>query len=359
MEADHGGRPCSGEFKEIRNCTSRPCDGENTDCLWSKWGSWSECADRCSGNQQRSRDIAQEAHGSGRFCQGPAREMRSCEGTGDECGGAGPVSEDDCQLSPWSEWSACSKSCSGGEQTATRVVMREARPSGKPCKGSMSTMAPCNTAPCPGEEPVDCAWDNWGQWSTCPVTCNGGETKRSRGLRLEAKRGGRACNTSATIQVATCNTQPCTDPEYCVWAPWSSWDPCSVTCSGGEKKRRRSLVDYATARAAAAHGGTPPLQLKETGANAGMRDGEVAGGLLDSLVLHHRAQVCLLAMVGALSLTWMTLQGVRQGHALVQQRRSERSTLVPYVALATEDPATINEEDEDPATINERWAMMR
>jgi len=360
MEADHGGRPCDGFFKEIRNCTSEPCNPSSTNCQWSKWSAWSECAQPCSGNQERSRDIALEAQGSGSLCEGPAMEMRSCQGSTGECGGS--AGDDDCRLSPWSEWSSCSQSCSGGQQTATRVVMQEAKRDGKPCKGSLSLMVPCNTAPCPGDEPVDCAWDNWGSWSACPVTCDGGEKKRHRTVRLEAKRGGKPCNTSSTTQVAKCNTQPCTEPEYCVWASWSSWAPCSATCDGGEKKRQRALVDLAIARQEAAADPTP-LQLEEEAAGARSSPQEAADRAADDplagLLLRHRLQVCVLAAVGALSFTWIALQGMHQGHALVRWRQRRGRDAVPYVALATEDPATIGERDDELPAIIARLEMMR
>lgn len=234
--------------------------------------------------------------------------------------------------------------------------MQEAKLTGKPCRGSLSTMVPCNTAPCPGEEPVDCVWDNWGSWTACPVTCNGGEMSRQRTVRLEAKRGGTPCNTSSTTQVAKCNARPCTEPEYCVWASWSSWDSCSATCDGGSQKRRRVLIDDLGLAS-----GTSPgeaLGLEEEAPSAAPGDGGPGRGIAAELVGRHRLQVCALAAVGAMSLVWMSVQGMRQAHAFVSQRRSTRGSL-QYMALATEDPATVGEEDEECPALATRFESMR
>jgi len=39
----------------------------------------------------------------------------------------------DCETSPWSQWSECSKSCGTGHQQRVRVVTKEAQNGGKAC----------------------------------------------------------------------------------------------------------------------------------------------------------------------------------------------------------------------------------
>ena len=55
---------------------------------------------------------------------------------------------------------------------------------------------------------VDCQWTDWGNWTQCSVTCNGGTRTRSRQYLVTAQYGGKGC-AGEGIQTNTCNTQPC------------------------------------------------------------------------------------------------------------------------------------------------------
>ncbi|XP_053684654.1 spondin-2 [Sabethes cyaneus] len=46
---------------------------------------------------------------------------------------------DDCRVSSWSRWSACSRSCGLGKRTRTRVVLSQAKNQGKECPHLMQT----------------------------------------------------------------------------------------------------------------------------------------------------------------------------------------------------------------------------
>ena len=64
------------------------------------------------------------------------KRFRVCVCVTDRCCGgcdrrAGPPR--DCEVSDWTQWSTCSKSCDIGESTRTRRVVHHARRGGQPC----------------------------------------------------------------------------------------------------------------------------------------------------------------------------------------------------------------------------------
>ena len=55
----------------------------------------------------------------------------------------------DCQLSVWTTWSPCSKSCNGGSSSRRRFVLEKEKHGGKTCSGLLE-MQDCSTQQCPG-----------------------------------------------------------------------------------------------------------------------------------------------------------------------------------------------------------------
>jgi cathepsin A (carboxypeptidase C) len=53
-----------------------------------------------------------------------------------------------CELSPWSGWTPCDKTCGGGQRFKTRAVLVPPTGGGHPCD-SLGAQLPCNTGPCP------------------------------------------------------------------------------------------------------------------------------------------------------------------------------------------------------------------
>ena len=49
-----------------------------------------------------------------------------------------------------------------------------------------------------------CEWNEFGEWSTCSKTCDGGDQTRTRTIRTEEKCGGNAC-TGTEIETQSCN----------------------------------------------------------------------------------------------------------------------------------------------------------
>merc|ERR1712232_1187954 len=139
--------------------------------------------------------------------------------------------DQDCVMGNWSDWSACSRSCGGGQQFAHRQIKQQARGTGSSCgESSLRKVRACAAAPC--EVAVDCSWAEWGPMSRCSVTCGGGQMSRHRKISSDAKYGGKACAAGDMVRVAPCNTKPCTLDSTCDWSSWTSWGQCSKPCDG-------------------------------------------------------------------------------------------------------------------------------
>ena len=55
-----------------------------------------------------------------------------------------------CVWDEWGEWSTCSKTCGGGDQTRLRMVKQKEEFLGVPCEGDMSETRSCASDQCPG-----------------------------------------------------------------------------------------------------------------------------------------------------------------------------------------------------------------
>lgn len=109
------------------------------DCQVSPWSSWSACSEVQCG-KWGSRDRI-------RTMQLPSL----CGGTScpslqevEPCQGTLRVH---CKLSSWSNWSACSQVC-GGSQTSTRYVVTNEQCGGTPCSSTLSKRQPCSLTQC-------------------------------------------------------------------------------------------------------------------------------------------------------------------------------------------------------------------
>lgn len=183
----NGGKECP-TLMERRTCGSQPC---REDCRVSEWGPWSECDKvKAGGKQMRTRKIVQEAVSGGKEC--PALEqVQPCP--------------EDCETSPWSDWSKCTRTCGGGMQVRTREVTKPGTSGGKEC-GALAEVKQCNTDACP----VDCQVSAWSEWGSCSKTCGGGTQTRTRTTTVPPANGGKACPPLTETQ--SCNTQACPPP---------------------------------------------------------------------------------------------------------------------------------------------------
>ena len=92
---------------------------------------------------------------------------------------------------------------------------------------------------------VNCTWSDWGNWSSCSISCGealAGRKVMERTKIVEEKFGGQ-CDDNDTI-VHSCPSVNITCPRGCEWGEWNNngtWSECSVTCAKGTKKRTRDI----------------------------------------------------------------------------------------------------------------------
>ena len=55
----------------------------------------------------------------------------------------------DCKWGTWT-WQSCDRTCGGGTQIGSRIIVQHASNGGRECIGSSRTTRACNTATCPG-----------------------------------------------------------------------------------------------------------------------------------------------------------------------------------------------------------------
>ncbi|XP_071136604.1 coadhesin-like [Mytilus edulis] len=138
------------------------------------------------------------------------------------------------ELSGWTVWSSCTRSCATGTRTRSR----------KCCTGLWSwcssitieySSSSCNTQCCA----VHGSWSSYDPWNNCPVTCGGTSNNQHRSRycnKPQPSCGGSTCSgTSKQYQI--CNSSPC--PVDGQWSEWSSYGSCPVTCGSGAHSRYR------------------------------------------------------------------------------------------------------------------------
>ncbi|XP_058944976.2 coadhesin-like [Pocillopora verrucosa] len=230
------GKDCEGlgPAVETQSCGSEKCP---IDGNYTKWSDWSKCSVTCGGGEQsRTRTCTNPSpsHG-GKNCEGlgPANKTQECNP--DPC----PI---DGNYTEWSEWSECSASCGGGLQTRTRNCTNPtSQYGGRDCEGlglAMETQS-CGSEKCP----IDGNYTSWSDWSECSATCGGGQQSRLRTCTSPPpKHGGRNCSElGSAVDSQICNPDPCPiDGNYTQWTEWSD---CGVTCGSGVQNRSRSCTN--------------------------------------------------------------------------------------------------------------------
>ena len=128
------------------------------DCEVSYWSSWSSCsANSCGdrGNQSRSRIITSNSSCGGVACPPSLDETRQCYSS----------ALVNCQLSSWSEWSVCTAtSCKkSGIQFSSRHRITTEQCGGT-CTSTFRKTRTCSRIS------VDCQVSSWSEWSACTLT---------------------------------------------------------------------------------------------------------------------------------------------------------------------------------------------
>eukprot|EP01059_Diplonema_ambulator_P034039 TRINITY_DN743_c0_g1_i4.p1 TRINITY_DN743_c0_g1~~TRINITY_DN743_c0_g1_i4.p1 ORF type:complete len:2187 (+),score=171.86 TRINITY_DN743_c0_g1_i4:829-6561(+) len=221
------GLPCP-VLNETMPCNTQSCV---RDCAVGNWTEWSECSAPCGGGtatRTRLGDI-QPTNG-GKACPMPTKESVPC--------GSSTCSPDACEVSVWTDWSACSKGCGGGTQFRTRNITRPSIGSGGGCPPTKEYRM-CNAHLCS----QDCKIGGWSEWSMCSASCGGGK-RESVGFVLQvAIAGGQDC--AETVKERDCNTESCKVGD-CITSGWTLWSDCSRECEGGTQKRTRSIASPPT-----------------------------------------------------------------------------------------------------------------
>ena len=150
---------------------------------------------------------------------------------------------EDCRLSNWTAFSACSMSCGVGVEVSTRHVLTPDRNGGAPCE-SLVSVRPCEAA-----APCECDVSAWGHWSSCSHSCGElGTMVRTRAVirKDSPKRSAAAAHPTykcpPKVDIIPCNRQPC--GQDCVMSAWSNWTDCSseFECLEGVRSRHRTVL---------------------------------------------------------------------------------------------------------------------
>ncbi|XP_060581396.1 SCO-spondin-like [Ruditapes philippinarum] len=225
------GQNCSGAKSEQNTCGTELCP---VDGVWSNWESWETCPVTCgSGSQSRYRNCTYKIDSAnpapyGNNCTGSDVDTQTCNNN--TC----PV---DGTWTEWGNFTACSKTCGYGVSTRNRTCeyLPPGTQHGKNCTGFHSESKFCNTDVCP----QDAVWGTWGEWSNCSATCGGGNQTRDRQCDWPTSVHGNTC-VGDNSESQECSTNLC--PVDGMWAEWDNWSACSATCNLGRMQRERNCT---------------------------------------------------------------------------------------------------------------------
>jgi len=165
------------------------------DCVVSKWEP-DECSKKCNGGEQTlSRGVMTHPNGGAKCL--PLAALKKCNLQ--PC----PV---DCRLSSWAGWSKCSAECGSGVQQRLREVKVSMRNGGQPCGETSQTRA-CNNQACE----KDCDLSPWSNWSNCSKDCDGGTQKRQRYIASAPEGAGQCADkwSPQRLHYKKCNMHRC------------------------------------------------------------------------------------------------------------------------------------------------------
>lgn len=205
QEAQHGGPECAHKHDEVEEkicneaCCPQNCEGE--------WSEFSACSSSCGGgNTVRKYKVTHEAAYGGEKC--PYCDNASHEKV---CDGLLPCSVD-CS-GDFTEWSACTEQCGGGEQTAWFIQNVMAEHGGEECEHGQfeQVTRPCNTEECPQR-----CIGAFGPWGACDSPCSGGVKSRKFTVMRPAAGGGPECShANGDVDTASCHDHPCPEGFVC------------------------------------------------------------------------------------------------------------------------------------------------
>ncbi|XP_077623950.1 thrombospondin type-1 domain-containing protein 7B-like [Crocuta crocuta] len=142
-----------------------------------------------------------------------------------------------CQLSGWTTWTECSKTCGhGGRMSRTRFIIMPTQGEGRPCPTELTQQKTCPVMPC----------YSWvlGNWAACKLEGGDcGEGVQIRSLSCVVHNGS-ISHPAVSVDEALCGEMPFQDsllkqpcsvpcPGDCHLTDWSEWSTCELTCVNG------------------------------------------------------------------------------------------------------------------------------
>uniref|UniRef100_A0A0K8STY7 Spondin-1 n=1 Tax=Lygus hesperus TaxID=30085 RepID=A0A0K8STY7_LYGHE len=296
---------CSKELTTRQDCFgTMPCKGPQEDedeepkphsmCAMSEWSEWSGCSVACGlGTRTRFRALIHQKNW--KKCKASRLNLvtsQDDECTGTDCPENNPesaalkVDEDIasyCELSDWSEWSACSATCGEGTRERSRVfeglrgkaecmnqplkqttscreqysctlTPEEAREVCKlpklvgPCRGHMEKFYfDTSTASCKAFTYSGCRGNRnqFDSMDDCEAACKEVQSELEKSeLPPKFRPFGDIKAESSVIDAYAQTSGPYGAVEDCKVSSWSAWSPCSVTCGKGTRTKHRIIQVY-------------------------------------------------------------------------------------------------------------------
>uniref|UniRef100_A0A673GYM4 Spondin-1 n=1 Tax=Sinocyclocheilus rhinocerous TaxID=307959 RepID=A0A673GYM4_9TELE len=141
-----------------------------------------------------------------------------------------------CIYSNWSPWSACSSStCDKGRRMRQRMLKAQLDPN-MPCLHTQD-FEPCMGPGCSEEEASTCMMSEWISWSPCSASCGMGMRSRERYVKQFPEDGSSCTLPTEETEKCVVNEDCCN----CVVTEWAEWEPCSVSCGVGMRRRERMM----------------------------------------------------------------------------------------------------------------------
>uniref|UniRef100_A0A452GZP2 Spondin-1 n=2 Tax=Gopherus agassizii TaxID=38772 RepID=A0A452GZP2_9SAUR len=243
------GSMCKVPTEETEKCiVNEECSPSS--CLVTEWAEWNECSASCGIGMKKRHRMIKMTPADGSMCNTETTEVEKCMMP--ECHTI------PCMLSPWSEWSDCSVTCGKGMRTRQRMLKSAAELGD--CNEELEQVEKCMLPECP----IDCELTEWSKWSECNKSCGKGHIIRTRMIKMEPQFGGAPC--PETVQRKKCRIRKCLrgpslekrrwkearekrrsehtkeDVEGepypgCKMRPWTAWSECTKLCGGGIQER--------------------------------------------------------------------------------------------------------------------------
>jgi len=217
---------CVEARNETRPCHITTC---KIDGAWSQWSPWSPCSRTCGMSVKRRRRSCTDPipQNGGAQCDGGFSQSQN-----QICIAAPCVSK--MKWTSWSEFSPCSTSCGPGDRIRKRFCINEVHESVKGCTGNSTDVINCTFGACP----IHGGWSSWSDWSRChPIICKMARTRNCS--QPEPAYGGRFC-IGSVADYRQCAPKDCF--LYSQWSNWGSWSECSKSCNGGYRTRHRKCL---------------------------------------------------------------------------------------------------------------------